>query len=96
MKKRARQRSLRLRKLFLLLLVSPLIVSCDRQFYQGSIAVERHIWELQVIDTIYFQGKPKASGTWYNKHNRLYYVEHYDQFPYPYSIGSVIYNFDRK
>ncbi|HET9278263.1 MAG TPA: hypothetical protein VFN95_08740, partial [Flavitalea sp.] len=73
-----------------------LVQSCDRKFYNGLIAVEQYLWQLKVIDTVYSLGKPKPSAIWYNKRTRLYYVDNYNKFPYPYSVGTYISNFDRK
>jgi hypothetical protein len=93
--KRAMQDTLS-RMNILLLFTVILIQSCDRKFYNGLIAVEQHLWQLKVIDTVYLQGKPKPSAIWYNKHTRLYYVDNYNKFPYPYLLGTYISNFDRK
>jgi hypothetical protein len=72
------------------------MLSCDRKFYHGTIAVEQHSWQLKKIDTLFRIGRYKPSATWYNRHDRLYYVDNDNEFPYPYRIGTYIVNFDRK
>ncbi len=94
-----------LEKIFLLMFVGFLAMSCDSSFlvlsvdkkiYNGSIAVERHVWQLKKIDTLNRFGKSRPSATWYNKHDRLYYVDNSSDFPYPYVVGDDFSNFDRK
>ncbi len=96
MKKGAMQHTLPHINAILVLISIILMQSCDRKFYNGLIAVEQHLWQLQAIDTVYSYGKRKPSAIWYNKHNRLYYVDNYKQFPYPYTVGTYLCNFDRK
>lgn len=72
------------------------IQSCDRKKYNGRIAVERHVWQLKRIDTLFRLGKCKPSATWYNRDTRLYYIDNDSQYPYPYAIGAYVANFDRK
>ena len=83
-------------KLFSLLVITFLAVSCDRSYYVGGIAVEKHLWELKKIDTLYRVGKNIPSALWYNSYNGLYYSDIFSEFPYPYSIGMRLYNFDKK
>ncbi len=90
------QKNLHRMKIFLLLFITFLILSCDRKFYNGSIAVERHLWQLKQIDTVYARGKFRPSATWYNTNNRLNYLDNDHEFPYPYAIGTYLSNFDRK
>ena len=73
-----------------------LVISCDRKFYHGSIAVERHLWQLERIDTFYARGKYRPSAIWYNKHDKLTYIDNDHEFPYPFMVGSYLNNFDRK
>ena len=94
--KREMQKNLICMKILLLLVITFPILSCDRKFYHGSIVVERHVWELKRIDTFFFKGKFRPSAVWYNRHNRLNYVDSNHEFPYPYVIGARILNFDRK
>lgn len=82
--------------IFLLLSITFLILSCDRKFYKGTIAVERHLWQLKQIDTFYARGKFRPLATWHNRHDRLNYVDKDHEFPYPYIIGTFLSNFDRK
>jgi len=83
-------------KISLLLFITLLMLSCDRKFYHGTIAVEQHLWQLKKIDTLYRIGKYRPSATWYSRHDKLYYIDNYHEFPYPYVIGSYYSNFDRK
>jgi hypothetical protein len=83
-------------EILMLLLLNFLLVSCDRKYYNGSIAVEQHLWQLKKIDTFYRGDRYRPSAIWYNNFNRLSYVDNYNQFPYPYPIGTRLYNFDRK
>lgn len=78
------------------LLVIFLVVACDRKLYSGSIVVGRHVWKLERIDTFSREGKYRPRAIWYNTHDRLTYVDFEHEFPYPYSIGAQIYNFDKK
>jgi hypothetical protein len=82
-------------RLFLLLLIIFLVQSCDRRYYLGSISVEQHVWQLVKIDT-FFRGGYRPSAIWYNLNTRLNYIDNYNEFPYPYSIGTRVFNFDRK
>jgi len=83
-------------RILLLSLIIILLLSCDRKYYQGTIAVEQHIWQLKKIDTFYRGDRYRPSAMWYNPANRLSYVDNYNQFPYPYPVGTRLYNFDRK
>jgi len=83
-------------KIFGLLFISFLLLSCDQRLYRGKIAVEQHLWQLKQVDTIYVRGKCMASATWHNKHDRLDYVDNSREFPYPYAIGTYYSNFDRR
>jgi len=85
-----------LMKIFVLIFILLLLMSCDRHFYNGNVAVEAHPWVLIKIDTFYFQGRYKPSATWYNKHDRLDYVYNSHDFPYPFDVGDKIFNFDRR
>ena len=95
MRKRAPQKKLLRMEILMLLLLIFLIVSCNRQYFNGNIAVERHLWQLKKIDT-FFREKYRPSATWYDVYNGLKYEDNYHEFPYPYPIGTRIYNFDRK
>ena len=95
MRMRATQKNLLQMKLLLLLLVIFIIESCSRKFYYGVIAVEQHLWELKKIDTFYRE-RYRPSAMWYNRDNRLAYVDNDQEFPYPFLIGAQVYNFDRK
>jgi hypothetical protein len=83
-------------KIFALLFIIFLMLSCDRHFYNGDIAVEQHPWQLKRIDTFYARGKHRPSALWYNRFNRVYYVDNDHEFPYPYNVGDEIFNFDTK
>ena len=43
-------------KIFTLLFIIFLMLSCDRHFYDGNVAVEQHPWQLKQIDTNYARG----------------------------------------
>ena len=75
-------------RIFLLLLIIFLILSCDRLYYNGSIARSSIPWQLKQIDTFYARGKFRPSATWYNRYNRLNYVDNDHEFPYPYTYGT--------
>lgn len=96
MKKSTMQKNLPGMTIFLLLVVIFLIQSCDGEFYKGSIAVEQHSWQLIQIDTFFARGKFRPSAIWFNRFNRLNYVDYAHEFPYPYAVGTYISNFDRK
>jgi hypothetical protein len=83
-------------KILIALVIIFLLQSCDSKFYRGNIVVEPHVWELKRIDTFYFKGISRPSAVWYNRHDRLDYVDTNHEFPYPYGIGARIMNFDRK
>jgi len=72
------------------------MISCDRHFYNGNVAVQQHAWQLKQIDTLYAGGKYKPSARWYNRFDRVYYVDNDHEFPYPFTVGDYIFNFDRK
>jgi hypothetical protein len=94
--KRTMQKNLTCLKIFVFLVMAFPVLSCDRKFYRGRIAVEQHSWQLKQIDTVYTRGKYRPSATWYNRHDRLNYIDNSSEFPYPYAIGTYISNFDRK
>jgi len=81
---------------FFLLFTACLLLSCDRKYYGGMIAVGEHNWQLKKIDTFYFDGLFRPSAIWYNTFNRLTYVDNDHEFPYPYHVGVQISNFDTK
>jgi hypothetical protein len=83
-------------KTLLLILFTFFLLSCDRHFYGDSIAVEQHPWQLLKIDTFYARGKYRPSAVWYNRFDRLCYIDVDHEFPYPYTVGDYIFNFDRK
>jgi hypothetical protein len=83
-------------KIFTLLFIIFLMLSCDRHFYDGNVAVEQHPWQLKQIDTNYARGKYRPSAIWYNSFDRSYYVDNNHEFPYPFTVGDYIFNFDRK
>ena len=83
-------------RIFLLLFITFPILSCDREFYRGRIEVEQHSWQLKQIDTAYTRGKYRPSATWYNRYDRVTYIDNSGEFPYPYAIGTYITNFDRR
>ena len=93
---KAKPKRVQLIKMLPLLLVIFLVVACDRKFHSGGIVVARHLWKLERVDTFFRDKKYRPRALWYNKDNRLTYVDFEQQFPYPYSIGTQIYNFDRK
>ncbi len=82
-------------KVFLLSLVIFFLLSCDRRFYNDTIAVEQHSWQLIKVDT-FFRGTFRPSAIWYDTVTRLSYVDNYHEFPYPYSVGTYLSNFNIK
>ena len=81
---------------FFLLFIAGLLISCDRKFYDGMIAVEQHNWQLIKVDTFYRGQSFRPSAIWYSTASRLTYIDNFHEFPYPYSIGTYLANFDRK
>jgi len=96
MKPDVEQKKLFRMKIFGLIFIIFLLLSCNQKLYRGGIVVELHQWQLKQIDTIYVRGACKPSATWHNKHDGLDYIDNNREFPYPYAIGTHISNFDRR